>query len=437
MAEDRKSNDSSGLTYSEPAPATSAFIWTEDDEESIRVLKLGAAVGIFMLLAYLVYDSQARGEDAPGIGLHWMILAATCLFFGLVWTRSFRRHWKFWMLLYNLFVIATFILISRATGDPESRFIAILLCPLATAAFVSWSTLWQFAMAVTAVIGYAAGEYLVPIQTPYGMYRWMGLIAGVILAQFTAIFIDRYRRRVKIQVQDLEDAGRFRQTQIATMVHDIRSPVAALSGYASLLEDVDLSPKERADLTGRIGSTAWNMDLVVSNVLDYYEVQDDHIVSAPVEFDPSQLLSEVAEDCALQARRRRLNLRVEIGQLPGCKLDRRHFQRIVRNMVAYSIGRSLAGEVVLRAGVRNEEVVVEVTDNGPALTPAEFKALFEHPNRNGDRGAAVRELGLYIARAMAEAAGGRVEARFADGRRGLTLVAEFPLEAQPPKARTP
>ena len=66
------------------------------------------------------------------------------------------------------------------------------------------------------------------------------------------------------------------------MAHDIRSPVAALSGYVNLLEDVDTSPKERTDLLGRIGSTAWNMDLVVSNVLDYYEAQDDDIVAAPV-----------------------------------------------------------------------------------------------------------------------------------------------------------
>ena len=100
-----------------------------------------------------------------------------------------------------------FILISRVTGDPESRFIAIMLCPLATAAFVSWGTRWQFAMAVTALLGYAAGEYLVPIETPYRMYRWMGLIAGVIFAQYAAIFIGRFRRRLKKQVQDLEEAG--------------------------------------------------------------------------------------------------------------------------------------------------------------------------------------------------------------------------------------
>ena len=436
MAQGIKNDGHSGPAYSGLGRATSKFSWSEDDEESLRVLKLGGAMGIFMLLAYLAYDQHVRGGNVPGTALHWLILGATCLFFGLVWTRSFKRHWKSWILLYNLFVIAMFILISRATGDPESRFLAIMLCPLATAAFVSWGTRWQFAMAVTALLGYAAGEYLVPIKTPSGMYRWMGLIIAVIFAQYTAIFIERYRRRLKKQVQDLEEAARFRQTQIATMAHDIRSPVAALSGYVNLLEEVDISPKERIDLLGRIGSTAWNMDLVVSNVLDYYDAQEDDVIPAPAEMDPSQVLSEVAEDCALQARRRRLNLRVEIARLPACKLDRRHFERIVRNMLAYSMGRVATGEVVLRARMRNESIAVEVTDIGPSLSPAELEALFERPNKNGNHYAA-RGLGLYIARAMVEAAGGRVEARFASGRRGLTLVAELPLEAQPAKARTP
>jgi len=93
----------------------------------------------------------------------------------------------------------------------------------------------------------------VPIASPFWMYRWMGLIAAVIFAQYTSIFIERYRRRLRKQVEDLEEAARFRQTQIATMAHDIRSPVAALSGYVNLLEEVDISQNERTDLLGRIG----------------------------------------------------------------------------------------------------------------------------------------------------------------------------------------
>jgi signal transduction histidine kinase len=436
LAEQIKNDGRSGLTYPELGRATSDFIWTEDDEESLRVLKLGGAVGIFMLLAYLAYDLQVRGENAPGAGLHWLTLGATCLFFAMTWTRPFKRRWKSLVLLFILFVIAMFVLISRVTGNPESRFITIMLCPLVTAAFVIWGTRWQFAIAVMALLSYAAAQYLAPIATPYGIYRWMGLIAAVILAQYAAIFIGRFRHRLRKQVQDLEEAARFRQTQIATMAHDIRSPVAALSGYVNLLEEADIGPKERTDLLERIGSTAWNMDLVVSNVLDYYEVQEDDVIPAPAELDPNQVLSEVAEDCALQARRRHLKLRIEIARLPACKLDRRHFERIVRNMLAYAIGRMASGEVVLRARMRNESIAVEVTDSGAALSSAEMEALFERPDKNGDRGV-VHGLGLYIARAMAEAAGGRVQARFADGRRGLTLVAELPLEAQPPKARTP
>jgi signal transduction histidine kinase len=431
-----ENNGRSGLRMPRLGRVTSELHWTEDDEESLRVLKLGGAFGIFMLLAYLAYDQYARGKQAPGTGLHWFILGVTCLLFGLVWTYEFKRHWKIWILAYNVLLIATLILISRETRDPESRFIAIMLCPLATASFVSWGTRWQFAMALLALGGYAAGEYFVPIETPFGKYRWMGLFAAVVFTQYTAIFIERYRRRLKRQVEDLEEAARFRQTQIATMAHDIRSPVAALSGYVNLLEEEDIGAKERTDLLARIGSTAWNMDLVVSNVLHYYEAQDEDLIPSPVELDPNQALREVIEDCAVQARRRRLNLRVETARLPSCMLDRRHFERIVRNMLAYSIARMATGEVVLRAGERNDALVVEVTDSGPTLSPAELEALFDRPSNNGNRDS-VRKLGLYIARAMAEAGGGRIGARFADGRKGLTLIAEFPLDEQPLKAFEP
>jgi signal transduction histidine kinase len=424
-----------GLTYPELERKRVAFEWTEDDEESLRVLKLGGAMGIFMLLAYVAYDFQVRTATAPGSGFHWMLLGGTCLFFGLVWTKSFKRRWKFWTLVFLIYLMGMFILISRFTLDPESRFIAIALCPMATASFVSWGTRWQLGMAAASLGSYSAASYLIPIEGPYRMYRWMGLIAAVIFAQYTAVFIDRYRWRLRKQVNDLEDAARFRQSQIATMAHDIRSPVAALSGYVNLLDEQDLNPKERADLLARIGSTAWNMDLVVSNVLDFYQVQENDIVAAPVELDPNLLLSEVAEDCGVQARRRNLNLRIEFARLPQCRLDPRHFERIVRNLLAYAVGRMVSGDVVLRTAVRSRWIVIDVSDTGPTLTPVELKALFDRPNRDGSSGTA-RGLGLYIARAMAEAVGGRVEARYSGGR-GLTLIAELPFEAQEPKPTTP
>jgi signal transduction histidine kinase len=283
------------------------------------------------------------------------------------------------------------------------------------------------------VFTYALGQYAVPISSPFGVYRWLGLIAAVIFAQCTATFIDRYRRRLSQQVDDLEEAARFRQNQIATMAHDIRSPVAALSGYVNLLEADDLESKDRADVLGRIGSTAWNMDVVVGNVLDYYAVQEHDILPAPVELDPNLVISEVSEDCALQARRRRLHFRTDFARLPACRLDPRHLERIVRNLLAYSLGRVASGEVVLRTALGNQSIVLSVSDAGSSMYAAEMNALFDRPSQNNGSVPA-RGLGLYIARVMVEAAGGRVEARHGAGR-GLTLVAELPLEGPQPKAR--
>jgi signal transduction histidine kinase len=423
----------SGLKNPAGARATQEPEWTEDDEESLRVLKLGGVLGIFMLLAYSVYDQHVPGRITHGLDFHWIVLAGTCAFFGLLWTSFFRRHWKLWTLCFNLFLMWMFIIISHSTAEPESRFIAIAMCPMATASFVSWSTRWQFAMAVTSVLTYAAAQYVVPIESPFGVYHWMGLIAAVTFAQCTAVFMDRYRRRLVRQVDDLEEAARFRRNQIATMAHDIRSPVAALSGYINLLEADDLEPKDRADVLGRIGSTAWNMDVVVSNVLDYYAVQEHDIEAAPVEFDPNIVIAEVTEDCALQARRRRLKLRCDFARLPACRLDPRHLERIVRNLLAYSLGRVAGGEVVLRTALGNQSIVLSVSDAGSSLSAAEMNALFERPSQNNGA-APARGLGLYIARVMVEAAGGRIEGRYGAGR-GLTLVAELPLDAPQPKAR--
>ncbi len=108
MAENGEHNGLAGRTYTGLGRVTSTeFVWTEDDEESLRVLKLAGAFGILMLLAYLAYDQVVWGRNGAGTPLHWLTLAATCLFFGLSWTRPFRRHWKLWVLLYNLFLIGS------------------------------------------------------------------------------------------------------------------------------------------------------------------------------------------------------------------------------------------------------------------------------------------------------------------------------------------
>ena len=409
-----------------PGGERRTIVWSTDDEEALRVIKIGGALGLLFLLAYAMVDLVGRRGGDLLIVEHGTLLAGTCLFFGMTWTRAFRRYWKFWALGDCVFTMAMFVAISARTGDPESRFIAILVCPLATASFVSWGSRWQLAMNAAALALYAAADRLVPVVTRLDTYRWLGLLAALAFAQATAMFLEHYRRRIRRQVEALEEAARFRESQIATMVHDIRSPVAALTGFAQLLEEDSADPGERRQILARLGSTAWNMNLAVSNVLDLYRIEEDgrfHPILTRV--DPNRVITAAAEDCAAEARRRKLEVTVSLAGLRTGTLDGHHLDRIVRNLMACAIGRAAGPVVSLRAAIHDGKLKMEVTAPCQEIASAELATLLAGPDRSGHTSGA-HALGLFIARAMAEAAGGSVTANF-DRAAGLTLRAEIPI----------
>ncbi|MHB8383549.1 MAG: sensor histidine kinase [Candidatus Binataceae bacterium] len=409
-----------------PEPEDRAQLWTNDDAEALAVLKLGGALGLIFLLAYAIVDSVGRRNGVAVEGEHWALLAGTCIFFGMTWTTAFRRYWKFWTLMYCAFMMTMFVVISARTGDPESRFIAMLLCPLATASFVSWGSRWQLAMGATVLVICVVAEHFVPVVTRLNTYRWMGLAAALAFGQATAVFLERYRARIRRQFKALEEAARFRETQISTMAHDISSPVATLTGYAQLLEEDESDPIERRQILARIGSTAWNMNLVVSNVLDLYRIEEDgrfHPILTRV--DLRRVITTASDDCASEAARRGLQVTSAFGALQPATLDGHQLDRILRNLMAFAIARADRGVVSLRAAVHDRKLKMEVNAHCPSIAPADLAALLAGPDRSG-RGAGSSALGLFIARAMAESAGGNVDAVF-ERATGLTLRAAIPL----------
>ncbi|MGH7947975.1 MAG: sensor histidine kinase [Candidatus Binataceae bacterium] len=396
------------------------------DEESIQVLKLGGAIGIFFLLAYWVYDFQRFGVVAHPVALpHWILVGGICLFFGLTWMPGFRRRWRFWTLVFCAYLMLAFIAVSATTMDPEPRYIAIILCPLAAAAFVDWNPRWQIAMSATSVACYAAAVSLVPIASSSNGYRWIGLAAAVAVAQCTSLFVDRYRQRLRQQVVDLGDAAQFRESQIAMMAHDIRSPVGSISGYVSLLDDEGIDDQERNELLARIGTTAWNTDLVVGNVLDLYQIEDGGPAPARAMVDPNPIIDETLEDCAAQARRQGVVLEADLAELPRGSLDPRYLERIIKNLIACGLRRVKRGTMSLRTDAKNGQIIIEVRDNGPGVVDGDLARLFERPDRDGRRKGSLG-LAPYIARTMIEAHGGSVTARSAPGS-GLTMIAELPI----------
>jgi len=397
------------------------------DDEPLGTLKLAAAIGVFFLLLYFVVDLARGRTQALGIGFHLLVLAGAGSFLALTWTPIFHRFWKLWTYTICAFIMATFIPISAVTGDPESRLLAVLLCPLATASFVSWGPRWQLALSFTSLAAYGVAEKFVPISSQFDVYRWMGLLAGLALGEGTAFFIERYQIRIRAQLQALEEAARFRERQIATMAHDIRNPVSALAGYADLLQQTSLSAADRDQMVARIGSTAWATNLVVSNLLDLYRMEE-HGQFHPnhADTDPNPIIAEAAEDCAVQARRAGIEWRCDLARLPNVSVDPHHLDRIVRNLAAVPIACANGGEILLRASVCGNGIAIEVDAPAGRISSADLDKMIARPRHEGAAGG----IGLYLVRSMIQAAGGSFAARAAQPA-GIFLRAEIPLAKAP------
>ena len=401
----------------------------ESAEEPLKAIRLAASIGIFFLIVYLAVDLAIH--SFASLGMHLLLLGGAIGFLVLSWTSAFRRFWQAWTFGVCLFVMVMFTAISAITLDPVSRMIAIMLCPFATASFVTWSPPWQLALTSAALVVFAIGQILVPINDAFNIYRWSGVLAALSLAEATAVFVDQYRSKIRGQLEALEHAALFRERQVATMAHDIRNPVSALAGYVELLEDPATSAADRDRMIARIGSTAWNTNLVVGNSLDLYRMEEDgRFKIQQIDTDPNPVIADVAEDCAVQARRMGIRLRCDLAPLPRIAIDSQHLGRIVRNLAAVPIGGACGSEVSLKASLSGDRITIEIEAPEARIAAADLDQMMVNPRSTGQPFNATK-IGLYLARAMTEAAGGKLSVE-ASQPTGIRLRAEIPSAAARP-----
>ena len=403
----------------------------DDDAEAVDVLKKSAPIGVFFLIAYILIDSRTplSSGTITVSPYHWLALATVLFFFGLTWTPGFRAHWRLWSLLCCLTLMGLMIGAGIVTRDSTISYITIILCPFATASFVVWGWRWQLTLVGACFVLYAAAELLVPNGRHFELHQMLGLAGALTLSQVTAVFLERYRRRSHRQLRELAEAAAFRETQIATMTHDIRNPLATLVGLVTLLMDDNIDDQQRGNLLSRVWSTTASMDLLVKNVLDLYLLDEQRLRPNRRMIDANAVVAETAEQIGIEARLKLLKLRVELGLLPKANLDPLHLERIVANLIASAIKRTEVGVIAVQTLHQADALVIKVSDSGPEMSAAEMESIFQRPTLiSGAKSAA---LSRYIANALVQANGGWIEACATDSG-GLALIVNLPVTAALP-----
>lgn len=276
-------------------------------------------------------------------------------------------------------------------------------------------------------------------------YTQMWLVLGsVVVLMFMAITFVFYRGRIlrKAEREKMEDLLRVKADFIAMLVHDLRSPLTSVFGFAELLKMGEKPYDRIREIAGTIRETSQKMLNLVNEMLDLsrfeagkMELSLGPAVLKPIIKSATQMLDPVARQ-----KQTTLALNVSDG-LPAVLCDPQKVEQVITNFIGNAIEHTQDGsEVEIRLNTEDIKgrpyICFEVQDDGPGVVPEQQHLIFDkyaqfdskkHKDRLGTG------LGLAVSRLIIEEHGGQVGYR--DGKpKGSIFYFRLPLEV--PKVPT-
>ena len=233
------------------------------------------------------------------------------------------------------------------------------------------------------------------------------------------------------------ESERLRNSLLAAISHDLRTPLAALVGMADSLamegrQRAAASGEGQAEIARAIREAALRMNSQVNNLLDMARLQ-----SGQVQLNQQWLPLEEAVGSALRAMGGTLDrqrVRVALpADLPLLHVDPVLFERVLCNLLENADKYTPAGTLIeIGASVVGDRIRIVVDDHGPGLPAHREQAIFEMFERGRKESATPGVgLGLAICRAIVEAHGGTITGETRrDG--GARFVVELPRGEPPP-----
>lgn len=189
--------------------------------------------------------------------------------------------------------------------------------------------------------------------------------------------------------------------------HELRTPLAFLQGRASLSLEKERSPEQYQRDLAQIYSTSQEMTHMVDSLLALARTNQP---PQQEEVHLNELLLEVAQSSKPDAARRSMRIDVDAGEAAtqgDATALRLALTNLVQNAIKY--GRE-AGHLWLKSGRQNNEVFLEVCDDGPGIPEADLERLRQPFQRGlGLQKTSGSGLGLALVSAIAEQHGGRLE----------------------------
>jgi signal transduction histidine kinase len=251
---------------------------------------------------------------------------------------------------------------------------------------------------------------------------------AVLAAALAARILER--RQAQEHIRQLEQARHRAQLQddfIATISHDLHTPLGFIKGYATSLlrSDTTWDAATQREFLTIIDEETDHLIALIDRLLDSSRLQTGMLT---MDFQPVAL-EKLIRDVALRVGGRSPGLEVviEVDNLPTIQGDNVRLGQVFENLLDNAVKYAPGSKVTIRAETRGNSVALTVADQGPGIPSEHLPYIFERfyrvPGQGGQRGTG---LGLFICRQIIQAHHGQIIVETAPGK-GTTFGIELPI----------
>jgi signal transduction histidine kinase len=237
----------------------------------------------------------------------------------------------------------------------------------------------------------------------------MLVLVAIGIAWFVVRQLDRASRQEQDALESARRAVAARDELLGVVAHDLRNPLGAILMRADLLASADEFEQVRRH-AGSIQKVARRMEHLIATTLDVTTVEAGRLSVTPVPCGVDELMEAVFEVFAGLASAQHIQLERRGGRaLPAISADRDRILQVFSNLIGNALKFTpREGRITISSESQEGAVVFAIADGGPGIAAEDLPHIFDRYWKAKDNAKRGTGLGLFIAKGIVEAHGGRI-----------------------------
>ena len=242
---------------------------------------------------------------------------------------------------------------------------------------------------------------------------------------------------LRIRMKEKEDENLYRDHLVASISHDVRTPLTVIMGYIELLQSILADNEEMQRFLSIMDEQSNYLLNIISDLITLSKINTGNLEIHPEKLNIRELVSNTTKGMRILANKKGLKLKINIAPAvpTAINIDRTSIQKILINLISNAIKYTKKGRVSVELNSEEGEYLhISVKDTGIGIAEERLKDMFNRYTREKrDKAQEGAGLGLSICRELVGELNGSIWAESEVGE-GSTFHVLLPMETYGKKA---